>query len=77
MVNRAVWIVGSVAAAAQGSIGNAVAGSLFAMGQSAGAGGTGAAVVNGAVQVGGAVMSLGSAGLAWAQELNESMSTEG
>lgn len=41
------------------------------MGQSAGAGGTGVAVVNGAV------MSLGSAGLAWAQKLNGSMSTEG
>lgn len=29
VVNHAVWIVGSVAAAAQASIGNAVAGSLF------------------------------------------------
>lgn len=38
--------------------------------------GTSVAVVNGAVQMGGAVMSLGSAELAWVQKLNWSMSTE-
>lgn len=35
------------------------------MGQSAGAGGTGLAIVNGVAQVGGAAISAGSAGLAW------------
>jgi hypothetical protein len=42
-----------------------VAGSAFALGQSAGAGGAGLVVVNRGAQVGGVVMGLGSAGLAW------------
>lgn len=46
-------------------IGNVVAGSAFAVGQSAGAGGSGLAIVNGVAQAGGAIMSAGSAGLAW------------
>jgi hypothetical protein len=37
----------------------------MAIGQSAGAGGAGIAIVNGVAQVGGAAVSLGSAGLAW------------
>ncbi|KAK0726408.1 hypothetical protein B0T21DRAFT_413742 [Apiosordaria backusii] len=43
-------IAGSIAAAAQSMIGNVVAGSVFAILQSAGAGGAGAAVVNGVIQ---------------------------
>lgn len=54
-----------MAAAVHSLIGNVAAGSAFAVGQSAGAGGTGLVIVNGATQVGGAVMSVGSAGLAW------------
>ena len=37
----------------------------MAIGQSAGAGGNGLVIVNGAAQLGGAVMTLGSAGIAW------------
>jgi hypothetical protein len=43
-------MVDSAAAAAHSSIGNVASGSLFAALQSAGAGGAGAAVVNGVVQ---------------------------
>jgi hypothetical protein len=65
--NGLLWTIGSIAAAAQGLIGNVAAGSAFAVGQSAGAGGASFAVASGAAQVGGAVMSVGSAGLAWAK----------
>ncbi|EAW09046.1 uncharacterized protein ACLA_077930 [Aspergillus clavatus NRRL 1] len=58
---------GSLAAAVHSTIGNAVAGSALAISQSAGAGGAGLAVINGAAQVGGAAMSIGSVGLAWAK----------
>jgi len=37
----------------------------MAIGQSAGAGGAGVAIVNGVAQLGGAAMGLGSASLAW------------
>jgi hypothetical protein len=37
----------------------------MAVGQSAGAGGAGIAIVNGVAQLGGAAMGLGSPGLAW------------
>ena len=37
----------------------------MAVGQSAGAGGNGLVIVNGATQLGGAAMTLGSASLAW------------
>ncbi|KAJ5910949.1 uncharacterized protein N7473_000252 [Penicillium subrubescens] len=56
---------GSAAAAAHSSIGNIAAGSAMAVGQSAGAGGAGIAIVNGVAQLGGAAMGLGSPGLAW------------
>ncbi|KAI2787065.1 hypothetical protein POX_f07421 [Penicillium oxalicum] len=56
---------GSAAATAHSWIGNIVAGSAMAIGQSAGAGGNGLVIVNGAAQLGGAVMTLGSAGIAW------------
>ncbi|KIX06497.1 uncharacterized protein Z518_04473 [Rhinocladiella mackenziei CBS 650.93] len=55
----------SVAATIQGGIGNVVAGSPFAIAQSAGAGGYGAAIVNGIAQLCGGVMASGSAGIAW------------
>jgi hypothetical protein len=42
-----------------------VAGSGMAIGQSAGAGGNGLVIVNGAAQLGGAAITVGSAGLAW------------
>jgi len=54
----------SVAAGIQSGIGNAVAPSLFATLQSAGAAGYGAAVVNGVVQAGGAAVALASGGAA-------------
>lgn len=57
--------IGSAAAAAQSWIGNVAAGSTMAIGQSAGAGGSGLVVVNGAAQLGGAAMTMGSASLAW------------
>jgi hypothetical protein len=47
---------GTIAATAQGTIGNVAAGSVFATLQSAGAGGAGLAAVNGAVQIGGGIM---------------------
>jgi hypothetical protein len=37
----------------------------MAIGQSAGAGGSGLVIVNGAAQLGGAAMTVGSVGLAW------------
>ncbi|KAJ5524741.1 hypothetical protein N7494_011391 [Penicillium frequentans] len=55
----------SVFAVARSSIGNIVAGSPMAIVQSAGAGGSGLAVVNGVAQLGGAAMAAGSATLAW------------
>lgn len=57
--------IGSAAATAHSWIGNIVAGSAMAIGQSAGAGGNGLVVINGAVQLGGAAIAVGSAGLAW------------
>lgn len=39
----------------------------MAVGQSAGAGGSGLVLVNGAAQLGGAAMTVGSASLAWAK----------
>ncbi|KAJ5471914.1 hypothetical protein N7539_008483 [Penicillium diatomitis] len=56
---------GSAAATAHSWIGNIVAGSAMAIGQSAGAGGNGLVIVNGVAQLGGAAMTFGSAGLAW------------
>ncbi|KAL4900589.1 hypothetical protein BDW74DRAFT_161739 [Aspergillus multicolor] len=56
---------GSLAAGAHGLHGNVVAGSLFAVLQSAGAGGAGLAVLNGAAQVGGLAVGVGNAGWAW------------
>ncbi|KAI9035453.1 uncharacterized protein KD926_003479 [Aspergillus affinis] len=56
---------GSSAAAFHSSIGNIVSGSAIAVAQSAGAGGSGLAVVNGVTQLGGAAMTAGSAGIAW------------
>ncbi|KAJ5686368.1 hypothetical protein N7536_008987 [Penicillium majusculum] len=56
---------GSYAAGVQSSIGNVVANSLFATGQSAGAGGLGSVAVNTAAQACGALTGMGSAGFAW------------
>ncbi|KAJ5244803.1 hypothetical protein N7489_004899 [Penicillium chrysogenum] len=56
---------GSAAAAAHGWIGNIAAGSAMSVGQSAGAGGSGLVIVNGAAQLGGAAMTVGSASVAW------------
>ncbi|KAJ5952485.1 uncharacterized protein N7479_010898 [Penicillium vulpinum] len=58
---------GSAAAAAHSWIGTIAAGSPIAVIQSAGAGGGGLAIVNGAAQLGGAVMTVGSASVAWAK----------
>lgn len=60
---------GSFAAIMQSTIGNVGAGSLFALGQSAGAGGAGLAVVNGVVQAVGAVVVGASGGLAWVNSM--------
>ncbi|KAK3487967.1 uncharacterized protein B0T23DRAFT_398630 [Neurospora hispaniola] len=49
-------VAGSAAAIAQGVIGNVVAGSPFAIAQSAAMGGYGAAIVNGVVQGGGLLL---------------------
>lgn len=58
---RYAVLPGTVAAAAQSSIGNIAAGSVFATLKSAGAGGAGLAAVNGVVQVGGGLITtLGS-----------------
>jgi hypothetical protein len=54
-----------VAAVLHSTIGNVATGSVFATLQSAGAGGAGLAVVNGAVQAGLAVVGAGSASIAW------------
>jgi hypothetical protein len=54
---------GSIATVVQSGIGNVAAGSLFATCQSAGAGGAGLAVINGAVQVGGGVLTALGGGL--------------
>lgn len=48
-------MTGSIAAGVQAGIGNVVAGSAFAILQSAGAGGAGAAIVGGAVQAAGII----------------------
>ncbi|KAJ5306903.1 hypothetical protein PENANT_c003G01234 [Penicillium antarcticum] len=58
---------GSAAAVAHSYVGNVVAGGAIAIGQSAGAGGSGLALVNGAIQLGAAAMTVGSAGLSWAK----------
>ncbi|KAJ5796398.1 uncharacterized protein N7518_004938 [Penicillium psychrosexuale] len=65
--NTAGVAAGSFAAAIQSSIGNVAAGSLFAAGQSAGAGagGLGLVAVNTAAQAAGVLTSVGSAGWAW------------
>ncbi|OQE64533.1 hypothetical protein PENNAL_c0226G07898, partial [Penicillium nalgiovense] len=55
----------SAAAAAHSWIGNIAAGSAMSVGQSAGAGGSGLVIVNGAAQLGGAAMTVGSASVAW------------
>ena len=56
---------GSTAVTAHSWIGNIVVGSAMAIGQSAGAEGNGLVIINGAAQLGGAAMTVGSAGLAW------------
>lgn len=65
--NFLVLQIGSYAATAQSVVGNVAAASTFATMQSAGAGGLGAGIVNAAAQVGGALTSAGSLGLAWLQ----------
>lgn len=54
-----------MAAAAHSSISNVVVRSSSAVGQSAGVGETDLIIVNGATQMGGVVMSVGSTGLTW------------
>ncbi|KAJ5277772.1 hypothetical protein N7524_003925 [Penicillium chrysogenum] len=56
---------GSAAATVHSWIGNIAAGSAMSVGQSAGAGGSGLVIVNGAAQLGGAAMTVGSASVAW------------
>ncbi|KAG6034866.1 hypothetical protein E4U41_006347 [Claviceps citrina] len=58
-------VAGSVAAAIQSSIGNVVAGGLFATLQSAAAGGAGAAVVNGAVSAAGGLTAAVAGASPW------------
>ncbi|EXJ65599.1 uncharacterized protein A1O5_11126 [Cladophialophora psammophila CBS 110553] len=55
----------SAAAVIHGGIGNVVAGSSFAMAQSAGAAGAGLATINGVAQAAGLAMTAGSGGIAW------------
>lgn len=55
-------ILGSIAAGIQGVIGNVAARSLFAILQSAGAGGYGVAAIHGIVRVIGAVVGVGGIG---------------
>ncbi|KAJ5672584.1 hypothetical protein N7507_001711 [Penicillium longicatenatum] len=55
----------SLAAAAHSTIGNIGAGSMMAIAQSAGAGGSGLAVINGVAQLGGVAMTAGASTLAW------------
>ena len=62
--------IGSSAAVIQSSIRNVAAGSLFALGQSAGAGGMGLAAANIAAQAGGVLTGMGSAGFAWLKTNN-------
>lgn len=70
------FCVASVAAVVHSGIGNVVANSLFATLQSAGAGGYGAAVVNAAVQGGGASVATAGAGvMAWARGDNSTNAT--
>lgn len=57
---RLICGTGSAAAAAQASIGNVVAGSTFAVLQSAGAGGAGLAVVNGVVGTAATAVAVGA-----------------
>ncbi|KAL4756425.1 uncharacterized protein BDW70DRAFT_14433 [Aspergillus foveolatus] len=54
----------SLAASAQGVVGNVAAGSTFATLQSAGAGGAGLAVIDGVVQAGVLAVGVGNVGLA-------------
>ncbi|EXJ53836.1 hypothetical protein A1O7_09172 [Cladophialophora yegresii CBS 114405] len=56
---------GTLAATIHGGIGNVAAGSIFATAQSAAAGGAGLAVVNGAAQICGGVITAGVGGVAW------------
>lgn len=65
LVAYAFQILGSIATTAHSFIGNVAAGSIIAVGQSAGGGGTGLTIINGVAQAGGAIMSVGSAGIAW------------
>ena len=67
--NKELNELGSTAAAIQGTIGNVGANSLFAIGQSAGTGAAGLAVVNGVVQAGGAVAVGLSGGVAWVKSV--------
>lgn len=62
--------IGSSAAVIQSSIRNVAAGSLFALGQSAGAGGMSLAAANIAAQAGGVLTGMGSAGFAWLKTNN-------
>lgn len=55
----------SIAATIYSFIGNVAGGSVFSVIQSAGAGGAGGVIVNGVVQIGGAVLVLGNAAIAW------------
>ncbi|CBF81248.1 hypothetical protein AN5765.2 [Aspergillus nidulans FGSC A4] len=55
----------SLAATAQSVVGNVAAGSTFATLQSAGAGGAGLAVIDGAVQAGGLAVGIWRMGLTW------------
>ncbi len=61
--NRGQLYIGSAAAAIHAGIGNVAVGSAFSIGQSAGAGGAGLAIVNGIAQVGGAAVAVGGTAL--------------
>lgn len=61
--------LGSAAAAIHSTIGNVGANSLFGLFQSAGASASGLAVVNGVIQVGGAVAVSASGGVAWVKSM--------
>lgn len=62
---------GSAAAAAQAGIGNVVAGSAFAVLQSAGAGGAGLAIVNAVVGTSAAAIAVGTTAPAVAKAVRE------
>lgn len=64
-------MTGSVAAANQASAGNVVAGSMFAVLQSAGAGGTGLAVVNGVVGASATAIAVGATAPALIKAVSE------